>query len=150
MTPTILLMSPRGGLGCLFSLWAAFPCGGSVLSLSAKSFYLLLQVIAIRCIMTIITMKMTVLVSRPLPRVSLQLARKHQGSFILYLHQDLINWGIKRGETCEPPSRGFTIDLQSWLFPSLSCHASSCLSFSLGFSSQASSVSSAFTYLITL
>ena len=31
--PTIILMSPRGGLGCSFSLRATYSCGGSVLSL---------------------------------------------------------------------------------------------------------------------
>ena len=64
------------------------------LSLSGKSLYLLLQVVAVRRIITMITMKTVVLVFGPLTEVSLQLAKKHQGSFVLYLHQDLIDRGI--------------------------------------------------------
>ena len=63
------------------------------LSLSDKSFYLLLQVIAVTCVMTVITMKVVVLVSGPLIGVSLQLAEKCQGSFFLDLHQDLVDRG---------------------------------------------------------
>ena len=63
------------------------------LPLPNKSFYLLLQVIIVRHIVTVITVKATVFISRPLTRVSLQLARKCQFSFILDLHQDLIDWG---------------------------------------------------------
>jgi len=44
--------------------------------------------------MTMIMMETAVLVSRPLAGVSLQLARECQGSFVLDLHQDLINWGV--------------------------------------------------------
>ena len=44
--------------------------------------------------MTLITVKTIILVSGPLIGVFLQLARKCQGSFVLDLHQDLIDWGI--------------------------------------------------------
>ena len=47
------------------------------LSLSDKSFYLLLQVVIVRCIMTVITVKTAVLVFGPLTEVSLQLTRKN-------------------------------------------------------------------------
>ena len=51
--------------------------------------------------MIMVTVKTTVFVSGPLARVSLQLARECQGSFILDLHQDLINRGVQWVETCE-------------------------------------------------
>ena len=63
------------------------------LSLSDKSFYLLLQVIAVGCVMTVVTVEAAVLVSRPLIRIFLQLAGKCQGSFFLDLHQGLVDWG---------------------------------------------------------
>ena len=47
------------------------------LSLSDKSFYLLLQVVIVRCIMTVITVKTAVLIFGPLTEVSLQLTRKN-------------------------------------------------------------------------
>ena len=77
------------------------------LPLFNKNFYLLLQVIVVRCVMVVITVKVVVLVSSPLIGVSLQLAGKCQGSFILDLHQDLVDWGIQWSEACEPPSGGF-------------------------------------------
>ena len=67
--------------------------------------------------MTVVTVETTVLVSIPFTRVSLQLAREHQGSFILDLHQDLINWGVQRGEACEPSSGRLRVPI----FPSISC-----------------------------
>ena len=77
------------------------------LSLSDKSFYLLLQVVAVRCVMTVIMVKAAVLVSGPFIRVSFQLAGKCQGSFVLDLHQDLVDRARQRGEGYEPPSGGF-------------------------------------------
>jgi len=56
------------------------------LSLPDESFNLLLQVVTVSCVMTMITVETTVLVFRPLIRISLQLARKGQGSFVLNLH----------------------------------------------------------------
>ena len=44
--------------------------------------------------MIVVAVETTILIFGPLARVSLQLARECQGSFILDLHQDLINWGI--------------------------------------------------------
>ena len=54
--------------------------------------------------MDMIMVETVVLVSRPLARVPLQLARECQGSFVLDLHQDLINRGVQRGEACESSS----------------------------------------------
>ena len=45
--------------------------------------------------MTVVTVETTVLVSGPLSRVSLWLAKKCQGSFNLDLHQDLISRGVQ-------------------------------------------------------
>ena len=56
------------------------------LPLPIESFYLLLQVIAFRCVVAMIVVEMTALLSRPLARVSLPLARECQGSFVLNLH----------------------------------------------------------------
>ena len=56
------------------------------LSLPDKGFNLLLQVVAVNGVMTMITVEAAVLVSRPFIRVSLQVARKGQGSFVLNLH----------------------------------------------------------------
>ena len=55
------------------------------LTLPDKSFYLLLKVIAVKCVITVVAVEMTVLISRSLARVSLQLASECQGSFILDL-----------------------------------------------------------------
>ena len=63
-----------------------------------------------------VTVETTVLVSGPLARVSLQLAREHQGSFILDLHQNLINLGVQQGEACEPSGGR----LRAPIFPSIS------------------------------
>ena len=67
--------------------------------------------------MTVVEVETTVLVSRPFARVSLQLAKECQGSFILDLHQDLINWGVQRCEAYE----SFDGRLRAFIFPSISC-----------------------------
>ena len=87
------------------------------LSLLDKSFYLLLQVIVVGCIMTVIMVEPIVLFSRPFARVSLQLAKECQGSCVLDLHQDLINQGVQRCEACE--SSGGR--LRASIFLSFSC-----------------------------
>ena len=46
------------------------------LSLSDESFYLLIQVVAIGCVLIVVAVEAAVLSSRPLIRISLQLARK--------------------------------------------------------------------------
>ena len=56
------------------------------LPLPIESFYLLLQVIAFRHVVAMITVVTIVFVSRPLAKVSLPLARECQGSFVLNLH----------------------------------------------------------------
>ena len=53
------------------------------LSLLNESFNLLLQVIAVGYVMIVVTVEVAVLISRPLIRISLQLAKKGQGSFVL-------------------------------------------------------------------
>ena len=55
-------------------------------SLSDKGFYLLLQIVTFRRVMTVVTVETTVLVSRPLVRVSFQLARPCQGCLDLDQH----------------------------------------------------------------
>ena len=52
---------------------------------------MLLQVVAVGFVMTMVTVEAAILVSRPLIRISLQLAKKGQGSFVLDLHQDLVD-----------------------------------------------------------
>ena len=42
--------------------------------------------------MVVIMVEVAILVSRPLIWISLQLAREGQGSFVLNLHQDLVDW----------------------------------------------------------
>ena len=88
--------------------WVHFLLADEILQLSLpdESFNLLLQVVAVGCVMTVITMEAVVLVSRPLIRISLQFARKNQGSFVLNLHQDLVDWGNQQGEVRELPCRG--------------------------------------------
>ena len=88
-----------------------------------QSIYLLLQVIAVRCVMTVIIMKVAVLVSKPLIKVSLHLVKKCQGSFVFDLHQDLVNWGSQLGEAYEPPYGGFLAPILSSI--SNPCHLSS-------------------------
>ena len=56
------------------------------LSLSDKSFYLLLQVVAIGCVIVVVMVEAAVLVLRPLIWISLQLAEKCQGPFVFDLH----------------------------------------------------------------
>ena len=75
-------------LGWIRSLLANEPLQ---LSLPDKGFNLLLQVVAVNSVMAVITMEAAVLVSRPLIKIPLQLAEKVQGSFILDLHQNLVD-----------------------------------------------------------
>ena len=105
------------------------------LPLPDKSFYLLLQVVAVECIMTMIAVDVVVLVFGPLVRVSLQFARECQGFFVLDQHQDLINQGVQWGEACESLSGRFKASIFSSVSrpcclssPILSCFL---LSFSL-------------------
>ena len=73
------------------------------LSLLDKGINLFLQVIAVSGVMAVITVEAAILVSRPFIRISLQLAKKGQGSFVFNLHQDLVNLGNQRGKACELP-----------------------------------------------
>ena len=105
--------------------------------------------------MAVNTVKVAILVSRSLLWISLQLASERQGSFVLNLHQDLVDQGSQRSETHEF-SRGDLERLSSHcspvlaIFRPLSCHTSSCLSLFLHFFSRASNASSAFMYLVAL
>ena len=56
------------------------------LSLPEKGFNFLLQVVVVSGVMTMVMVEAVVLISRPFIRVSLQLTRKGQGSFVLNLH----------------------------------------------------------------
>ena len=58
-----------------------------------KGFNLLLQVVAVSYVMAVITVEATVLIPRPFIKISLQLAEKDHGSFILNLHQNLVDQG---------------------------------------------------------
>ena len=49
------------------------------LSMSNKSFYLLLQVVVVDCVMAMVTVEAAVLVSEPFVGISLQLSGKCQG-----------------------------------------------------------------------
>ena len=57
---------------------------------SDEGLNLLLQIIAIRSIMTVVTVETTVLVSGSLGWIALQLPWKRQGPFVLDLHQYLV------------------------------------------------------------
>ena len=71
-----------------------------------KGFNLLLQVIAVSYVMAVITVEATVLIPRPFIKISLQLAEKDHGSFILNLHQNLVDQGSQWGESCKLPCKG--------------------------------------------
>ena len=71
-----------------------------------EGLYLLVQVITFRCVVSMISVEMTIFVPGFLTGISLQFAGECHGSFIFDLHQDLINRGIQGGEVCEPPLLG--------------------------------------------
>ena len=71
----------------------------------------MLQVVAFRRVVVVITVETTVLVFGPLTGVFLQLARPCQGCLVLDLHQDLINRACQQGEACEPPSGGLRMPI---------------------------------------
>ena len=56
------------------------------LPLSNESLNLLFQIVAVGCVMPVITMEMAILVPWPLTGISLQLTRERQGSFAFNLH----------------------------------------------------------------
>ena len=85
-----------------------------------ESLYLLFQVIAFKCVMSVISVETTIFIPGSLTGISLQFAREFQGSFVFDLYQDLINQGIQGGEVCEPPCRGFGSSIISFI--SRSCH----------------------------
>ena len=81
--PRMLVFSPgRLSLGLFSPFITDEPLQ---LPLPIESFYLLLQVIAFRHVVAMITVVTIVFVSRPLAKVSLPLARECQGSFVLNL-----------------------------------------------------------------
>ena len=61
------------------------------LFLPDKGFNLSLQVVVVSNVMAVITVEAVVFVSRPFIRISFQLTGKVQGSFVLNLHQDLVD-----------------------------------------------------------
>ena len=84
--PTIILMSPMGGPRRSFSRRGACSSGVSVLSL-------LLQVTAVGCVVPVVLMKATILVSESFVGVSLQLSRESHCTFIFDLDQYLVDHG---------------------------------------------------------
>jgi len=92
-------------------------------SLSDKGFYLLLQIITFKHVVTVVSVETTVFIFRPLVGVSFQLSRPCQGCLVLDLYQDLINRGRQRGEACETPSEGLGTPIL--LSVSCPCHLSS-------------------------
>ena len=62
-------------------------------SLSDKGLDLLLQVIAISCIVTMVTVEAAILIPGTFVGITLQLSRERQSLFILDLHKDLIYRG---------------------------------------------------------
>ena len=68
--------------------------------------------------MAMIMVEAIVLVPRPFVRISLQFAGKGQGSFILNLHQNLVDRCNQWGEACELPCRGFGAFVLSLIFGS--------------------------------
>jgi len=105
--------------------------------------------------MIVVMVKIAILVSRPLTRISFKITKKCQGSFILDLHQDLVDRAISGVKLVNLLVGGFEHLSSRWspilaIFHPLSYCASSYLSLFLGFSSWASSASSAFMYLIAL
>ena len=111
------------------------------LSLPDKGFNLLLQVVTINCVMAVITVEAAVL------------AKKCKSPYVFDLHQDLVDQGNQRDETCEFSRGGFGVPVlppfssPSYLCP-LSCHTSSYLFLFLGLSSRANNASSAFMYFV--
>ena len=59
-------------------------------SFSNEGLNLLFQIVAIRSIVTVVTVETAILVSGSLGWIALQLPWKHQGSFVLDLHQYLV------------------------------------------------------------
>ena len=90
--------------------------------------------------MVVIMVEVAILVSRPLIWISLQLAREGQGSFVLNLHQDLVDWSSQQSEIREFSHGGLERlsscrSLVLAIFHPLSYRTSSCLSLFLDFSS---------------
>ena len=86
------------------------------LSLSYESFYLLFQIVAIGCMMSVVMVEAIVLIPWHLAGISFQFTGKHQRFFVFNLYQDLIDQGSQGGETCELPSGG----LRTSVFPPFS------------------------------
>ena len=94
--PTIILMSPMGGLGrslsrrgfcsLLFDELLQLP-------LFNKGFNLLFQVVTIGRVMTVVSVEATILILRAFVGISLQLSEVSQGLLIFDLYQNLIYWG---------------------------------------------------------
>ena len=122
-------MSPKGGQGSfVFSPgWCSLVLFYSFLTdeflqfpLPNEGLYLLLQVIAFRLVVTVVSVETAIFIPRSLVRITLQFVGECQDSFVFDLHRDLINRGIQGGEACEPPCRGFGSSIISFL--SHSCH----------------------------
>ena len=144
-------------LGNLFLWWVCSFLVDKPLqfSLSDKSFYLLLQVIAVKCVMTVITVKaqylsLDLLLGSPFslpgnvraPSTLICIKTSLIGAVSEVKLVNLPVGGLECLSSCQSPVLV--------VFCPLSCCVSSCLSFFLGFSSRASSASYTFIYLISL
>ena len=89
-----------GSLGTAFSL--TFFNKSLQLSLLNQFLDLLLQVVAILCVVAMVPMKTAVFVSRPFVRVRQQLAWLFQSRVIPYLHKDVVYRGVERSKAIEP------------------------------------------------
>ena len=72
------------------------------LSLLNQLLDLSLQVVAIFCVVAVVSMKTAVLVSLPFIRVRQQLARPFQSWVVPYLHEDVIYRSVERSKVVEP------------------------------------------------
>ena len=91
----------------LVLFWSFFTDKFLYFPLPNEGLYLLLQVIAFRCVMTVISVEARIFIPGSLARITLQFVRECQCSFVFDLYQNLVNRGIQGGEVCEPPCRGF-------------------------------------------
>ena len=89
-----------GSLGTAFSL--TFFNKSLQLSLLNQFLDLSLQVVAIFCVVAVVSIKTAVLVFRPFVKVRQQLAWPFQSRVISYLHEDVVYRSIERSKAVEP------------------------------------------------
>ena len=89
-----------GSLGTTFSL--TFFNKSLQLSLLDQFLDLSLQVVAIFCVVAVVSMETAVLVSWPFVRVRQQLPWPFQSRVIPYLHEDVVYRSVERSKAVEP------------------------------------------------